>query len=202
MELTIDKVPSRWYNINQLLDLSKNLKFLQGRLLSTLIILKYLRGDKDNIEKDLCNWEFNPTDFKIRRSDEQVVLSEELRHAMQIFPSEMYQGEAVKLALDIQREKQIMAVITYMICFGSNPYLGKGYYEKVVISHEWEQHYFGKGRIFAYSKDSLNKPDEYYQRRTINLWKFLENSQLSQLLIECFKENSEVSPSCILSEHS
>ena len=188
MEVSFNKAQSNYYNINQLVELSSNLNTLQLRLLATIQLLKYFKNLDS--QEDYYQWEFNPSDFKIRKSEGGIVLSEEMCQTLNVFkPTLKSEGDTI-LDLESDNKLQLMAVVTYMICFGSNPYLGKRYFDKVVISHEWEKKYWGTDRVFAYADDDTNRPDGYYQSRTIDLWSNLQKSDLISTLKDYFSKYS------------
>ena len=180
------------YNINQLVALSATLQTLQMRLLTTLQILKYINNAES--KESIYQWVFEPSGFIIKKPEGIVILSDEMEQTLSnLHP--MANSEPNKGYYQNDVIRQLNAVITYMICFGSNPYLGQLYYDKVVISHDWERDYWGKNRIFSYSDDSRNRPDGYYQIRTIELWTSLQKTELAAKLKEYFDglvENSSV----------
>lgn len=191
----MQKKQSPCYNINQLVALSATLPTLQMRLLATLQILKHINNPES--KERIFQWVFVPSCLIIRKPEKTVTLSSEMEQTLSIFSpmdtSDFYQCDIVT--------QQMNAVIAYMICFGSNPYLGQLYYDKVVISHDWERDYWGKNRIFSYGNDRSNRPDGYYQLRTIELWTSLQKTELTAKLnryFDGFVENNSVDISSII----
>ncbi|MBD5289995.1 MAG: hypothetical protein HDS26_04840 [Bacteroides sp.] len=188
MEFYFNKPQSTYYNINQLVELSANLNTLQLRLLSTIHLLKYFLNVDS--KKDWYQWVLDPSGFKIKKSEGVIDLSPEMRQTLTVFrPTIESEGDTI-VDLDLEDKRQLMAVMTYMICFGSNPYLGTRYFKKVVISHDWEKRYWGPDRVFAYSDDTINSPDGYYQSRTIDLWSSLQKTELTSALKDYFSGDS------------
>ena len=190
MEVSFNKAQSTYYNINQLVELSAALSTLQSRLLTTIRLLTYFRNLDS--KEGYYQWEFDPSGFKIRKPEGNIYLSEEMNQTLTVFnPTIESDGDTI-LDLDLADKIQLMAVVAYMICFGSNPYLGKRYFEKVVISHEWENKYWGSDRIFAYGDDVTNRPDGYYQSRTIDLWTSLQKTDLTPTLKDYFSGDANL----------
>ena len=190
MEVSLNKAQSTYYNINQLVDLSATLSTLQSRLLTTIRLLTYFRNLDS--KEDYYQWEFDPSGLQIRKPEGKIDLSQEMSQTLTVFnPTIESEGETI-LDLDLADKRQLMAVVAYMICFGSNPYLGKRFFEKVVISHDWENKYWGLDRIFAYGDDVTNRPDGYYQSRTIDRWTSLQKTALTSALKDYFSGDSNL----------
>ena len=188
MEVSFNKAQSTYYNINQLVDLSAALSTLQSRLLTTIRLLTYFRNLDS--KEDYYQWEFDPSGLQIRKPEGKIDLSQEMSQTLTVFnPTIESEGDTI-LDLDLADKRQLMAVVAYMICFGSNPYLGKRFFDKVVISHEWENKYWGLDRIFAYGDDVTNRPDGYYQSRTIDRWTSLQKTALTPTLKDYFSREA------------
>ena len=162
------------FTINNLVDLSSHLNTLQQRLLASLKILKYL-DEKDNLrfEIDIKTWD-------VEESNVPENLSIELKNSLSIFPQFDMPNETTVEELSINKMEflQTVAVITYMICFGSNPYLGELFYDRVVISDKWLDEYFGYNRSFSFDSNKQNLPDPFYQERTTQLWNHTLNKDI------------------------
>lgn len=189
MDTTTQITQSTLFNINELIKLSARLDSLQLRLLVTLQILKYIQHRTSS--QELYNWTFDLSDLKVIRSEIPISLSEKMNLTLSVVPHSFNGDKDEILNVDLDEKRQLMAVVAYMICFRSNPYLGQGFYDKVVISNEWEKDYWGVNRTFAFSDEDYNRPDGYYQAKTIEFWESLKKTDLIFSLKEYFTGKSK-----------
>lgn len=187
------------FSINDMCLLSRCLNTLQHRLIATIQILKYIQ-DVEKIE-DLYQWELDITTWKVSRVKTEINVSYEMAQTVRLFGQDesLYSDASDVQPFILDEKRQLMAVIAYMICFGSNPYLGKLYYEKVVITHEWTKNYFGKERIFSFDQiNESNYPDLYYQLSTLELWEKPNNADIRMILDSYFAKNHKEAADDIL----
>lgn len=189
MDTTIQTTQSTLFNINELIKLSARLDSLQLRLLVTLQILKHIHHATSS--QELYNWLFDLVDLKVVNSEEPIDLTEEMRLTLSVVSPTINENGNEILNVDLDEKRQLMAVVAYMICFRSNPYLGQRFYDKVVISHDWEADYWCANRAFAFGDDDSNRPDGYYQAKTIEFWESLKKTDLISSLKGYFTGKSQ-----------
>lgn len=97
-------------------------------------------------------------------------------------------------ALSIQPERgkdakiHSLAVVLFMVCFGSNPYLGSRFYAEPLLDDKNLKKLFLTDRLFIFAPDKSNYPDLQYQSQPIALWARESMRQIRQLMEDYFVE--------------
>ena len=189
----IPKKGETFFTINETKALSKKLPSFLARLMAIIQIVKYIRDAK---EEEMYDWALYLPSWKISQT-EKPHFDEIMEATLSIHKNDTVTEQTedsddtlgdCKVSI---KKRHLMAVTAYIICFGSNPYLGEKFYNKVIISHDWIKKYFGvEDRIFAFDPSKSNLPDPYYQAETISRWESDLNKDIVELLSKYFIEGN------------
>lgn len=186
----IPKKGDTFFTINETEALCKKLPSFLSRLMAIIQIIKYILDAK---EEEMYDWVLYLPSLKVSQTEKPQF--DEIMEATLSIPhnetiSKLVEESDERRPSDhnhSNKKRHLMAVIAYMICFGSNPYLGEKFFNKVVISHDWIKSYYGiENRIFTFDPNQSNQPDTYYQEETIQRWNSELNKDLVDLLSKYF----------------
>lgn len=75
-----------------------------------------------------------------------------------------------------------LIVELFTICFGTNPYLGRKFYQKALLNQSTLEHLFVSDRQFVFAPAGSNYPDPHYQSVVTALWDSEAFEQLQRLM--------------------